>query len=100
MTLQHQVQIVGELYFGVSVGTFTARGTATVYAAILDGALIAADQLAELSAVAFEGTDQVFGNPAVTKNRLTLYFATAQRLSDVVTAELGLLAQCQPRGPG
>ena len=28
------------------------------------GRLIAADQLAELSAVAFEGTDQVFGNPA------------------------------------
>ena len=47
-----------------SVGTFTARGIATVYAAILDGPLIAADQLAELSAVAFEGTDQVFGNPA------------------------------------
>ncbi|TDC81079.1 serine hydrolase domain-containing protein [Actinomadura sp. 7K507] len=47
-----------------SVGTFTARGMATVYAAIVDGRLIAADQLAELSAVAFEGTDQVFGNPA------------------------------------
>jgi hypothetical protein len=47
------------------VGTFTARGIATVYAAILDGRLIAADQLAELSTVAFEGgTDQVFGNPA------------------------------------
>lgn len=47
-----------------SVGTFTARGIATVYAAILDGRLIPADQLAQLSAVAFEGTDQVFGNPA------------------------------------
>lgn len=118
-----------------SVGTFSARGIATVYAAILDGRLIGADQLAELSAVAFEGTDQVFGNPArlalgyplgrvgapvdeapttfgwpggggsyayanpatgtsfaVTKNRLTPDFATAQRLSDVVTAELGPLA--------
>jgi CubicO group peptidase (beta-lactamase class C family) len=125
-----------------SVGTFTARGIATVYAAILDGRLIAADQLAELSAVAFEGTDQVFGNPArlglgyplgrvgappdeapttfgwpggggsyayanpatgtsfaVTKNRLTPDFATAQRLSDVVTAELGPLASCRPRRP-
>jgi CubicO group peptidase (beta-lactamase class C family) len=114
-----------------SVGTFTARGIATVYAALLDGRLIAADQLAELSAVAFEGTDQVFGNPArlalgyplgragspaheapttfgwpggggsyacanpaigtsfaVTKNRLTPDFATAQRLSDIVIAGL------------
>ncbi|WGY00817.1 serine hydrolase domain-containing protein [Nocardioides sp. QY071] len=45
-----------------SVGTFTARGLATMYAAILDGRLISADQLARLSEVAFEGTDQVFGN--------------------------------------
>lgn len=117
------------------MGTFTARGIATVYAPILDGRLIAADQLAELSAVAFEGTDQVFGNPArlalgyplgrvgapadeapatfgwpggggsyayanlatgtsfaVTKNRLTSDFTTAQRLSDIVTAELGPLS--------
>ncbi|MEO3840016.1 serine hydrolase domain-containing protein [Streptomyces sp. B22F1] len=117
-----------------SVGTFTARGIATVYAAVLDGRLIAAEQLEELTAVAFEGTDQVFGNPArlalgyplgrlgapadeapttfgwpggggsyayadpatetsfaVTKNRLTPDFATAQRLSAVVTAEFGLL---------
>ncbi|WP_372350873.1 serine hydrolase domain-containing protein [Streptomyces sp. KL116D] len=115
-----------------SVGTFTARGIATVYAAVLDGRLIAPDQLAELSAPAFEGTDQVFGNPArlalgyplgrigappdeapttfgwpggggsyayadpatgtsfaLTKNRLTPDFTTAQRLSDIVTAELG-----------
>ena len=115
-----------------SVGTFTARGMATVYAAILDGRLIAAEQLAELSAVAFEGTDQVFGNPArlalgyplgrigapaneapatfgwpggggsyayadpatgtafaVTKNRLTPDFTSAQRLSDLVTTEIG-----------
>ena len=118
-----------------SVGTFTARGIATVYAAILDGRLIAADQLVKLSAVAFEGTDQVFGTPArlglgyplgrvgappdeapttfgwpggggsyayanpatgtsfaVTKNRLNPDLATAQRLSDIVTAELGPLA--------
>lgn len=47
-----------------SVGTFTARGLTTAYAAMLDGRLIAPAQLAELSAVAFEGTDQVFGNPA------------------------------------
>ncbi|TDD49332.1 class A beta-lactamase-related serine hydrolase [Nonomuraea terrae] len=115
-----------------SVGTFTARGIATVYAAILDGRLLAADQMAELSTVAFEGIDQVFGNSArlglgyplglvgapadkapttfgwpggggsyayanpatgtsfaVTKNRLTPDFGTAQRLSDVVTAEIG-----------
>lgn len=117
-----------------SVGTFTARGIATVYAAMLDGRLISANQLAELSAVAFEGNDQVFGNPArlalgyplgrigappdeppttlgwpggggsyayanpatgtsfaVTKNRLTPDFATAQRLSDIVTAEISPL---------
>jgi CubicO group peptidase (beta-lactamase class C family) len=114
-----------------SVGTFTARAIATVYAAILDGRLIPADQLAQLSAVAFEGTDQVFGNPArlvlgyplgrigappheppttfgwpggggsyayanptagttfaLTKNRLTPNFTTAQRLSNLVTTEL------------
>ncbi|MEU5884093.1 serine hydrolase domain-containing protein [Spirillospora sp. NPDC047279] len=118
-----------------SVGTFTARGIATVYAAILDGRLISADQLAELSALAFEGTDQVFGNPArlalgyplgrigalpdeqpttfgwpgggggyayadpatgtsfaITKTRLTSGFTTAQRLSDLVTAKVGLPA--------
>ncbi|AUH45050.1 serine hydrolase [Streptomyces sp. CMB-StM0423] len=47
-----------------SVGTFTARGIAAMNAAVLDGRLIGADQLAELTAVAFEGTDQVFGNDA------------------------------------
>lgn len=115
-----------------SVGTFTARGITTAYAAMLDGRLIAPDQVEELSAVAFEGTDQVFGNPArlalgyplgrlgapadeaptalgwpggggsyayadpatgisfaVTKNRLTPDFSTAQRLSDLVNAEIG-----------
>jgi CubicO group peptidase (beta-lactamase class C family) len=115
-----------------SVGTFTARALATVYAAVLDGRLIPAEQLAELSAVAFEGTDRVFGNTArlalgyplgrigapadepptafgwpggggsyayanpatgtsfaLTKNRLTPDFTTTQRLSTLVTAELG-----------
>ncbi|WP_280402140.1 serine hydrolase domain-containing protein [Nocardia carnea] len=47
-----------------SVGTFTARGIAAAYAAFLDGRLIDSHQLAEVTAVAFEGTDQVFGNPA------------------------------------
>ncbi|MHC5257640.1 serine hydrolase domain-containing protein [Streptomyces sp. UC4497] len=47
-----------------SVGTFTARGVAAMNAAVLDGRLIGPDQLEELTAVAFEGTDQVFGNPA------------------------------------
>ncbi|MBF6180764.1 beta-lactamase family protein [Nocardia otitidiscaviarum] len=46
-----------------SVGTCTARGIAAANAAMLDGRLIDAPQLAELTAVAFEGTDQVFGNP-------------------------------------
>ena len=32
-------------------------------AALLDGRLIDPQQLEELTAVAFEGTDQVFGNP-------------------------------------
>ena len=114
-----------------SVGTFTARGITAAYAAMVGGRLIASDQLAELSAVAFEGTDQVFGNPArlalgyplgrigasageaptalgwpggggsyaygdpatgvsfaITKNRLTPDFGTAQRLADLVTAEI------------
>jgi len=114
-----------------SVGTFTARGIAAIYAALLDGILINSDQLAELSATAFEGTDQIFGNPArlalgyplgrigappheppttfgwpggggsyayanpttatafaLTKNRLTPDFATAQHLSDIVSAQL------------
>jgi CubicO group peptidase (beta-lactamase class C family) len=47
-----------------SVGTFTARGIAAMNAAVLDGRLIGARQLEELTAVAFEGTDQVFGNHA------------------------------------
>lgn len=47
-----------------SVGTATARGLATMYNALLTGELVSPAQLAELSAVAFEGDDQVFGNPA------------------------------------
>ncbi|WP_413812813.1 serine hydrolase domain-containing protein [Streptomyces sp. OE57] len=47
-----------------SVGTFTARAMAAMNAAVLDGRLIDSCQLEELTAVAFEGTDQVFGNPA------------------------------------
>ncbi|WKG00833.1 serine hydrolase domain-containing protein [Mycolicibacterium sp. HK-90] len=114
-----------------SVGTFTARGIAAMNAAVLDGRLIDADQLAELTSPAFEGTDQVFGNHtrlalgyplgrigtrpeetpttfgwvggggsyvyadtatgtsfAMTKTRLTPHFNTAQRLADLVAAEL------------
>ncbi|GHB31565.1 esterase [Streptomyces xanthochromogenes] len=47
-----------------SVGTFTARGAAAMNAAVLNGRLIGSHQLDELTAVAFEGTDQVFGNHA------------------------------------
>ncbi|HVX46231.1 MAG TPA: serine hydrolase domain-containing protein [Mycobacteriales bacterium] len=111
-----------------SVGTVTARGIATVYAAIVDGRLISPDQLAELSAPAFDGVDQVFGNPArlalgyplgrlgdgtpttfgwaggggsyacadvssatafaITKNRLTPDFATAQRITELIAAQV------------
>ncbi|WP_024802320.1 EstA family serine hydrolase [Nocardia sp. BMG51109] len=115
-----------------SVGTFTARGIAAANAALLDGRLLDAHQLEELTAVAFEGTDQVFGNPvrlalgyplgrlgarpdeastafgwvggggsyvyadtatglsfALTKTRLTPHFDTAQRLADLIAAEVG-----------
>lgn len=47
-----------------SVGTFTARGIAAVHAAVLDGRLIDSRQLEEVTAPAFEGTDQVFGTQA------------------------------------
>ncbi|MBH0118498.1 beta-lactamase family protein [Rhodococcus sp. CX] len=47
-----------------SVGTFTARGIAAVHAAVLDGRLIDSRRLEEVTAPAFEGTDQVFGNYA------------------------------------
>jgi CubicO group peptidase (beta-lactamase class C family) len=53
-------------------GTITARAMARLYAALLgevDGVrLVSPGRLRELSAVAIEGTDQVFGNPA----RMTL----------------------------
>nr|WP_308403368.1 serine hydrolase domain-containing protein [Streptomyces sp. Tu102] len=45
-----------------SVGTFTARGIAAMNAAALDGRLIDPRQFDELTAVAFQGIDQVFGN--------------------------------------
>lgn len=115
-----------------SVGTFTARGIAAMNAALIDGRLLEPRQIQELTAVAFEGTDQVFGNPArlglghplgrigarpdeapttfgwvggggsyvyadtatgtsfaMTKTRLTPHFNTAQRLADLVSAEIG-----------
>ncbi|MFE4579296.1 serine hydrolase domain-containing protein [Streptomyces chartreusis] len=118
-----------------SVGTFTARGIAAMNAAVLDGRLIDSHQLNELTAVAFEGTDRVFGNQvrlalgyplgrigtrpdetpttfgwiggggsyvyadtatgisfAMTKTRLTPHFNTAQRLADLITAEINPLA--------
>lgn len=46
-----------------SVGTFTARGIAAMHAALLDGRLVDSHQLEVVTAVAFEGIDQVFGNP-------------------------------------
>ncbi|QRP50364.1 serine hydrolase domain-containing protein [Amycolatopsis sp. FDAARGOS 1241] len=46
-----------------SVGIATARGLAAMYNAVLQGELVDSAQLAELSALAFEGTDQVFGPP-------------------------------------
>lgn len=47
-----------------SVCTATAHGLAAMYDALLRGRLVGPARLAELSAVAFEGVDQVFGNPA------------------------------------
>jgi CubicO group peptidase (beta-lactamase class C family) len=47
-----------------SVGTFTARGAAAMHAAVLGGRLLDRRQLEQVTAVAFEGTDRVFGNPA------------------------------------
>ena len=47
-----------------SVGTATARGLAAMYDAVLQGGLVGPARLEELSAVAFEGVDQVFGTPA------------------------------------
>ncbi|MEU4195242.1 serine hydrolase domain-containing protein [Kribbella sp. NPDC026611] len=47
-----------------SVAIATAHGLAAMYDALLHGKLVGSAQLAELSAPAFEGVDQVFGNPA------------------------------------
>ncbi|MGW6278068.1 serine hydrolase domain-containing protein [Kribbella sp. NPDC055071] len=47
-----------------SVGIATAHGLAAMYNAVLRGDLFDSERLAELSGLAFEGTDQVFGNPA------------------------------------
>jgi CubicO group peptidase (beta-lactamase class C family) len=46
-----------------SVGTATARGLSAMYDAVLQGQLVDGMRLAEMSALAFEGTDQVFGTP-------------------------------------
>ena len=53
-----------------SVATATARGLAAMFNAVLQGDLMDSARLAELSALAFEGTDRVFGAPA----RLALGF--------------------------
>jgi CubicO group peptidase (beta-lactamase class C family) len=53
-----------------SVGIATAHGLAAMFNAVLQGKLVDSARLTELSALAFEGTDQVFGNPA----RLALGF--------------------------
>lgn len=47
-----------------SVAIATARGLAAMYDAVLRGELVDSARLAELSAPAFEGVDQVFGTPA------------------------------------
>ncbi|MFI7448269.1 serine hydrolase domain-containing protein [Nonomuraea sp. NPDC049714] len=47
-----------------SVGIATAHGLAAMYNAVLQGRLVDSARLAELSALAFEGVDQVFGTPA------------------------------------
>ncbi|KAB8195283.1 serine hydrolase [Nonomuraea phyllanthi] len=47
-----------------SVGIATAHGVAAMYNAVLQGELVDPARLAELSALAFDGVDQVFGTPA------------------------------------
>jgi len=47
-----------------SVGTVTAHGLAAMYNAVLQGKLVNSARLAELSALAFDGVDQVLGYPA------------------------------------
>jgi CubicO group peptidase (beta-lactamase class C family) len=53
-----------------SVATVTAHGLAAMFNAVLQGKLVDSARLAELSSLAFESVDQVFGNPA----RLALGF--------------------------
>lgn len=47
-----------------SVGIATAHGLAAMFNALLQGKLVDSARLAELSALAFEGVDQVLDNPA------------------------------------
>lgn len=47
-----------------SVAIATAHGLAAMHNAVLQGTLVDSARLAELSALAFEGTDQVFGTPS------------------------------------
>jgi CubicO group peptidase (beta-lactamase class C family) len=47
-----------------SVCVATAHGLAAMYNAVLQGTLVDSARLTEMSALAFEGTDQVFGTPA------------------------------------
>jgi CubicO group peptidase (beta-lactamase class C family) len=47
-----------------SVGIATAHGLAAMFDAMLRGKLVDSARLADLSALAFEGTDRVFGTPA------------------------------------
>ncbi|MET7673130.1 serine hydrolase domain-containing protein [Micromonospora luteifusca] len=46
-----------------SVGIATAHGLAAMYNGVLQGKLVNSARLAELSALAFEGVDQIFGSP-------------------------------------
>lgn len=47
-----------------SVGTATAHGLAAMFNAVLQGTLVDPARLAELSALAYKGVDQVLGTPA------------------------------------
>ncbi len=47
-----------------SVGIATARGLAAMFDALLRGELVGSARVGELSALAYEGVDQVFGTPA------------------------------------
>src|SRR3954465_2953186 len=47
-----------------SVAVATAHGLAAMYDAVLRGQLVDSPRVGELSALGFEGVDQVFGTPA------------------------------------